>query len=236
MKFRELKQYADIRNQLDSMKECLKKAFLNSAALYDSRKNQCIEQVMTDYSEFFKDSGFTIERVESQCIASYKMITVKLKAEDPGRREEDIPCILRFRMTVSAVQDETYSIFVQTENNVEKPRVNGTADMTPSEQALVKLLPELNTFDTALSELLTSSIQVKNEMHDLQTIEGITQVIAEIEEQSNKLKAEIDQWHEAVKGNYIFLVAKDQDDWQKKISACYRSFLGFLESIDKGNI
>jgi hypothetical protein len=235
VRFIELKKIADIKEALEQIKKVNEDVMTTSTQLMERRIQELIDKIRTDFSQFFKTRGFAVEPDDEGYSAIYKSIKIVLKLQEPGRREDDIPCFLKFRVQFSNCIEEVYIIFVQWAQK-DHPGTDPDLDSdessdTEADEIINRLQRHSDNWDKVVQLLESSCTDFQNKKN----IAMIDDLSSQIHCLRDRVIQEKAKWQEIRNDRYVFLVTRDQDEWQPQISETHPDLLSFLEKLGSAN-
>jgi hypothetical protein len=232
LRFHELKTIADIRERYDHLMN--KSAELRGQAdgIIVQKKASIVISVLNDFEQYFTQQGFQVKTRDQEAVAAYKTVTVTLSIQEPGRREEDIPCLIRFKLTLAASDPEVFSIFVKwqqpgsetvpVEHNHHSGSNSASGNIITAIHQLSALTGELQNFaqQTSLSFQVDSHLDVLEQLHS-----DISTLLASLENEMGK-------WKALEAERYVFTVRKGMEEWSTHDNPEFQSMGDLLEHVN----
>ena len=113
MKFQELKRIADYSEAIEKIRDRNKRTTESIKAFIDGRQRALTRFVLDDFKRFFTELEFEVTVTDDTATAQYKIMDVQLHTSEPGRREEDMECLLKFTLSINAAVNEVFTVFLQ---------------------------------------------------------------------------------------------------------------------------
>ncbi|MBN1551620.1 hypothetical protein JW979_09130 [bacterium] len=229
MKFKEMRWIEDIKSAYDTIDKKHRIANENVNKLINRRLDDIIAKTKKDFENFFSDRGFDISHSDETCEAHYRSLLISLKPLAPGRREDDVECIVRFQMIISGVNEELYTIFVRGREDSgiegrEKAEDVGLELKTVCDE----LTQQITLTENIIANLQKASLEFRNHKNILvieHLMESITAFKSLVIMDLTKLK-------NIYRNRLTFLVSRDQESTAGFKSSSYDSFMAFLIALD----
>ncbi|MBN1356745.1 hypothetical protein JXA40_10835 [bacterium] len=230
MRFTELKTVADIRERYQHLERKLRDIQSRAVIVMAEIKAEIVISTLNDFRKYFEEKDFVVRTGEQEAEAVYKCVSIMLNIQEPGRREEDIPCLLRFKLTVSASEPEGFSIYVRWEESPSPARTElpvnqeklagGTGQMIQALTRLIELTGDLMDYTRRVS----TGFQVRSNLSVLEKIQGDTESL------SSLLHAETAKWTALQMNRFMYWIHPGHEDTTPEQQ--FTSFLELLKHLD----
>jgi hypothetical protein len=231
MKFQELMAIADFTEKHQLLVEKNSVTCDTISKAFDAKKKRLVDTTFDEFNEYFKKFGFRVLPGEESTTVDYKTLRISLKSEEPGRRKDDVQCLLRFLLVIDAVPNETFSIFIRWANNVPHNEPGSPMSAgTPPE--IIQTGRELQEQTDNLSKLI-SSIKESINRFEIRKHKNVLEILIEKCEQLHEsTQTEIQKWNDIQKDRYTFILCEGGEEQICEYTEQHPSLSKLLDHLD----
>ncbi len=227
MKFDTLKTIADLKEQFENLVRRNTATMAKADEILMARRERLHGMIVTDFTGFFTGCEFDVRDSGEVTTAVYKSLSVTLKSQNPGRRTEDVSCLLRYLMTISADHEEMYTIYVRSRNGSDSKGFGSKTPRSDAEKALIEILTEEAV---SLARLHTD---IRNTASSL-TDESQVNIMTGLENRATLLQQEIlERRGELETGSYFLAASPADEEWNREKSQQFETLETLLKNMDQ---
>ncbi len=232
MQFQELKRIADAEDALSQIQETQRSVRQRSQKLMEIRAESLVHSIRQDFERFFSEQGFKFCMNDREITAEYKTLRISLIRAEPGRRKEDIPCLLRFYLRISGTDTGNFQIFVKWADPQVDPGTLDNKQFPSADTETTAVLQNLKSHKKKL-EILEQFIQKsKLEFNGKRNIARMNDLSKEVLVLKNSMEEELGKWHRIFQNQYAFYIPEFQIDSEES-TVVFSDLYAFLSALDR---
>jgi len=178
---------------------------------------------------FGLDQGFDVTSGEDESTAEYKSVNIVLKAMDPGRRKDDITCLIRFKLLISASDPEGFDVFIRW-SGIGDIKTDPTDIRTDTN--IGKIIKALYQLTISSEEVLIATKKAAAEFKIEKNIAVIKNLYQELNSLCQTIQEERDKWMAFRKDEYFYWICQEHEEWDTNKGHRYESMSDILKSLD----
>ncbi len=232
MRFQELKRIEDYKDIFSKLQQANVATNDKTNWVFEEKRKLVKARTFEDFTRFFTENGFTVDQQPEDATAAYKTLTIKLKVDDPGRRKEDIPCLMRFLLIFSGPTDEAYGVFVQHGNNGID---NGHEPMQPKSLPFGiagEIHQELRDQMVQATRLLSMTQEATAEFQNQTNLNHVENLNEQVKDFRARVAMALERWTDIQRDHYVYLAVRNEDVWQPDALDVHPSLYLFLKTLN----
>jgi len=229
VRFKEMRLLADIREGYQMLEKKINEVKDQADTIIAQKKTEITNSVMKEFKDFFLDQGFDVTSGEDESTAEYKSVNIVLKAMDPGRRKDDITCLIRFKLLISASDPEGFDVFIRW-SGIGDIKTDPTDIRTDTN--IGKIIKALYQLTISSEEVLIATKKAAAEFKIEKNIAVIKNLYQELNSLCQTIQEERDKWMAFRKDEYFYWICQEHEEWDTNKGHRYESMSDILKSLD----
>lgn len=231
MRFQELKRIEDYKEIFARLQQANIATNDKTNWVFEEKRKLVKTRTFEDFTRFFTENGFSVDSHGEEATAIYKSLNIKLKVDDPGRRKEDIPCLMRFLLFFAGPADEAYAVFVQHGNNGEDNRREPMQPKTLPFGIAGEIQQELREQMVQATRLMSMTQEALTEFQNRGNLAHVENLHDLVKDFRSQVAMSLERWTDIQRDHYVYLAVRNEDVWQPDALDVYTSMYLFLKTL-----